>query len=294
MTDTDQEAVDAGPVIKSQWQLFRRRFFRHKPAIVSLVVLVVLYVLCFAAPLIAPFEKNEQDVLLGISGPSAEHWFGTDSIGRDYFTEVLYAGQISLKIGIGVAFISTFVGVVIGALAGFFGSWLDQLLMRTTDLFLIVPAIAILAVALQRFGTSDLTIILVLAAVFWMTIARVVRGQVLSLREKEYVDAARVAGAGSMRIIARHILPNSLGPIVVNATLSIGIAIIVESTLSFLGFGIQPPQTSWGRMLDNAKGNYEFNSHLLYFPALAVLITVLTINFIGDALRDALDPESVK
>jgi peptide/nickel transport system permease protein len=164
--------------------------------------------------------------------------------------------------------------------------------MRLTDLFLIVPAIAVLAIALKKFGSTDTVIIFVLAGLGWMQIARVVRGQVLAVKEKEFVEAARAAGASNTRIITRHVLPNSIGPIVVNATLGVAAAIVAESTLSFLGFGVQKPQTSWGNLLYDAKGNYDFDTHLLYFPGLFILLTVLCINFVGDGMRDALDPQS--
>jgi peptide/nickel transport system permease protein len=239
-----------------------------------------------------PQDPNQQDLLLGTSPPSAEHWFGTDQIGRDYFARVIYAGQISLKIGLAVALLSTAVGTVTGSVAGFFGRWIDQLLMRFTDLFLIIPAIAILAIMLKKFGNTDTVIILVLAGLGWMQVARVVRGQVLSVKEKEFVEAARAAGSTNKRIISRHVLPNCVGPIVVNATLAVAIAIVAESTLSFLGFGVQKPETSWGNLLYDAKGNYAFDTHLLYFPGLFILITVLCINFVGDGLRDAFDPQS--
>jgi peptide/nickel transport system permease protein len=205
----------------------------------------------------------------------------------------MFAGQISLKIGFAVALIATLTGTLFGSLAGFFGRWVDQLLMRLTDLFLVVPAIAILAIAIRKFGNKDFTIVLVLASLGWMYIARVVRGQVLSIKEKEYVDAARASGASSLRIIVRHVLPNTIGPILVNATLGIAAAIVIESTLSFLGFGVQPPTTSWGRMLNDARGTVGTpKAHLIYFPGLALLITVLAVNYIGDGLRDAFDPES--
>ncbi len=280
------------PPARSQWQLFRRRFFRHKLAVVGLCLLVFLYVAVFSASLWVPQSPTDQDVLAGTLPPSAEHWFGTDQLGRDYFSRVIYAGQISLKIGLAVALISTAVGTVTGSLAGYFGRWIDQLLMRLTDLFLIVPAIAVLAIALKKFGSTDGVIILVLAGLGWMQVARVVRGQVLAVKEKEFIDAARAAGASHTRIITRHVLPNCIGPIVVNATLAVAAAIVAESTLSFLGFGVQKPQTSWGNLLFDAKGNVQFDEHLLYFPGLFILLTVLFVNFVGDGLRDGLDPQS--
>ncbi len=296
---------------RSQWQLFRRRFLRHKLAMFGLILLVILCVAIFFADLWVPQDPRELDLITGVQPPSSEHWFGTDNNGRDYFARVIYAGQISLKIGLAVALISTFVGTVTGALAGFFGRWVDQLLMRITDLFLIVPGIAVLAVGLKftqsnenpvgrfvlgdggepRFGTDSI-IIFVLAMLGWMQVARVVRGQVLSVKEKEFVEAARAVGASNFRIITRHLLPNCIGPIVVNATLAIAVAIVAESTLSFLGFGVQPPETSWGQMLEDAKANISFNEHLLYFPGLFILLTVLCVNFVGDGLRDAFDPQS--
>jgi peptide/nickel transport system permease protein len=250
-------------------------------------------VVCFGAKLFAPYDPSAQDLLLGPVGPRAEHWFGTDELGRDVLSRILYAGQISLKIGITVALISTVVGTAVGAVAGYMGKTVDQALMRLTDLFLIVPGIAILAIALKKFGNDDLTIILVLAGLFWMYVARVVRGQVLSLKEKEFVEAARASGASSSRIVLKHLLPNVVGPIVVNATLSVAGAIITESTLSFLGFGVQPPKTSWGNMLSDAEGYIGTSrAYLLYFPGLMILLTVLAVNFLGDGLRDAFDPQS--
>jgi peptide/nickel transport system permease protein len=288
-------APTAEPVPRTQWQLFRRRFLRHRLAVISAVVLVMLYALCFTAKWWVPMDPNKQDLLLGPVSPRGAHWFGTDELGRDQFARIIYAGQISLKIGIAVALISTIAGAALGAVAGFYGKLTDQLLMRVTDLFLVVPAIAILAIALRRFGKSDTTIILVLAGLFWMYVARIVRGQVLSIKEKEFVEAARAAGASSPRIILRHILPNIIGPIVVNATLGVATAIITESTLSFLGFGVQPPRTSWGNMLSTAEGYVGTSTaYLLYFPGLAILLTVLAVNFLGDGLRDAFDPQSEK
>jgi len=282
-------------VVRSQWRLFIRRFLRHRMAVVSIVVLILICVACFGAKWLAPYPKNHQDLLLGPVGPSSEHWFGTDNLGRDQLTEIMYAGQISLAIGFGVALISTLVGTVVGALAGYFGKWSDQALMRLTDLFLVVPAIAILAIAIKKFGDSVSTIVLILAALGWMYIARIVRSQVLALKEREFVEAARASGASRTRIIVRHLVPNMMGPIMVNATLAIAAAIITESTLSFLGFGVQPPTTSWGRMLSDAEGYVGGDkAYLLYFPGLALLLVVLAVNFIGDGLRDAFDPQATR
>jgi peptide/nickel transport system permease protein len=292
------EVSEAITVHRSQWEMFRRRFARHRMAVISIAVLVFLVIVCFGASLFAPYHTTgqgglPQDLLLGPIGPNGQHWFGTDELGRDQLSRLLYAGQISLKIGLAVALLSTVLGTTVGAVAGYVGKATDQALMRTTDLFLIVPQIAILAIALKKFGRDNNTIILVLAALFWMYDARVVRGQILSLKEKEFVEAARASGASSTRIVIKHLLPNVIGPIVVNATLAVAGAIITESTLSFLGFGVQAPATSWGNMLSDAEGYVGTDkAYLLYFPGLAILLTVLAVNFLGDGLRDAFDPQS--
>jgi peptide/nickel transport system permease protein len=297
---------------RTQWQLFFRRFFKHKLAVISLVVLALLAFACFGASIVAPYPESQTDIFLGPTPPSSEHWMGTDELGRDQLSEILYAGQLSLKIGFAVAIVSTLIGMTFGAVAGFFGGWVDNLLMRITDLVLIVPSLLILALLLSYVRVNDqflwwdlgdsflgieigidIPIILILAFVGWTYIARVVRGQVLSLKEKEFVEAARAAGGKNSRIIVRHILPNTVSTIMVNATLAIAAAIVTESTLSFLGFGVQKPLNSWGRMLYDAKGTVGTDKvYLLYFPGLFLLVTVLAVNFLGDGLRDAFDPKA--
>jgi peptide/nickel transport system permease protein len=293
------------PRARSQWQLFLRRFLHHKLAVASLLILMLLCLTVAFAPQVAFFKPNPTPLPLGdaYSPPSLVHWFGTDELGRDVMTRLMYAGRVSLTVGLLVAIFSSLIGVTIGSIAGFFGGWADQLLMRLTDLFLIVPAIAIVAMAQKGLvgrtlpivgKVSSTTLIVgILSFLFWQTIARVTRGLFLSLKEKEYIEAARASGASSFRIITRHILPNIIGPIAVNTTLVVGYAIVLESTLSFLGFGIQPPQVSWGTMLygsENAIGTPH--AYLLYFPGLCLLVTVLCVNFLGDGLRDAFDPQS--
>jgi peptide/nickel transport system permease protein len=289
-------AVGAEAVPRTQWQLFWRRFFRHKLAVGSMIVLALLCFACFGARFVAPYKINTIDIgLVGDAhGPSWKHWFGTDELGHDQLSVLLYAGQISLRIGLAVAAFSTVLGVIIGAAAGYFGSVIDRSLSAITDLFLVVPQLALLAVALTYFGRGPTTIIMVLALLGWTYIARVVRGQVLALKEKEFVEAARASGASSWRIIIRHILPNLVGAIMVNLTLSVAVAIVAESTLSFLGFGINPPSNSWGLMLSNNETavNDFGKMHLLLFPGLFLLITVICVNFLGDGLRDAFDPQA--
>jgi len=283
----------AAETSRSQWALTRRRFFRHRLAVTGLVVIALLAVLCYGAPWIAPYSDNQQDLLLGATGPSAEHWLGTDDLGRDFLSRLLFAGRVSLSVGLGVGVLSTLVGVVLGSLAGYLGGWADEVIMRLVDLFLIVPAIAVLALALRGLGSSPITIVFVLSALGWTVIARVARSQVLSLREKEFVDAAIVLGASTPRILIRHMVPNLAGVIAVNVSLAVAAAIITESTLSFLGFGVQPPESSWGNMLSQASGLLGTPAmHLLIFPGVFILVTVLAVNFIGDGLRDAFDPHA--
>ena len=282
---------------RSQWQLFRRRFLRHRLAVAAAVVLFLLGLCAVFAPALAPYPLNPtldaETLLQGGKGPSADHWFGTDELGRDQLTRVLFAGRISLVIGLAVAVVSTAFGTAVGALAGWFGGWLDQVLMRFTDLFLVVPGLAILMIAQKGLGGSLTTIVLIVSFLFWQTIARVVRGVFLSLKEREFVEAARAAGASGLRIVARHLLPNTVGPIAVNTTLAVGSAILTESTLSFLGFGVQPPTASWGSMVAQSKGSIGTPlAYLIFFPGLAILLTALAVNFLGDGLRDALDPQS--
>lgn len=307
---TAEAAPDlADEAVRSQWRLFLRRFLRHRPAVLALLVLLGLYVAVLFAEQVSPYpinpELNAETLADSYKPPNAEHWFGTDENGRDVLTRVIHAGRVSLNVGLFVALISGVLGVAIGSIAGFFGGVLDQVLMRTTDLFLLVPSIAILSMSQQGLSTKELPVfgrisptvlmILILSLLFWMQMARVVRGLILSLKEKEFVDAARASGASSFRIITRHILPNIIGPIAVNITLVVGLAIVAESTVSFLGFGLKPPAVSWGTMLNNGESTIGTpNAYLIYFPGLALLLTVLCVNFLGDGLRDAFDPQSGK
>ena len=287
-------APGSEPVVRTNWQVFRRRFFRHKLALVSLAILAILMIACFGAPWLAPYKQNTQNLLLGDTGPSAKHWLGTDDLGRDQLSEIMYAGRISLTIGLVVAFLSTVVGVTVGAVAAYAGKATDHALSAVTDLFLILPDLALLAVAILILGQNPTSIIIVLAALSWMYVARIVRAQVLSLKEKEFVEAARASGASTTRILLRHIIPNCTGTIMVNATLAIAAAVGAEAVLSFLGFGVQPPQNSWGRMMSDSEAYAASLSkfYLILFPGLALLLTVLAVNFLGDALRDAFDPQS--
>jgi ABC-type dipeptide/oligopeptide/nickel transport system permease subunit len=287
---------------RSQWAYARRRFMRHRLALGSLIVLVGIFLCGIFASVIAPYSYREIpytelagvsviDVKQVLSPPSTKHLFGTDSAGRDTFSRTLYGIRTSARVGILVGVLSTIIGTIIGGLAGFYGGWIDNLLMRLTDLFLTLPLLAVLLTASKFLGSSTPTkLAFLLAALIWTPIARVVRGSFLSLREKEYVEAARAAGSGDVRIMLRHMLPNTVGPIVVAATLTIGVAILLEATLSFLGFGIEPPTAALGALLNDGQDTGIEQWWLVTFPGLVIVLIVLCINFIGDGLRDALDP----
>ena len=277
---------------RSQWQLARRRFFRHKLAIASLIILALLFGAAIFAEQITTFEYSEQDFEHAGMGPTFEHnhFFGTDQLGRDYFTRVVFGIRTSARVAFLVAFLSTIAGTIIGAISGYFGGWVDNLLMRATDLVLTLPPLAVLLVASALLGQgSPYRVAIILAALYWTTLARIVRGTFLSLREKEYVEAAKALGASDFRIMFRHMLPNAMGPIVVNATLVIAIAILVEAVLSFLGFGVQPPTPALGTLISKGAGLVS-QWWLVTFPGLTIVLICLCINFIGDGLRDALDP----
>jgi ABC-type dipeptide/oligopeptide/nickel transport system permease subunit len=277
--------------VRSQWSYARMRFFRHRLALIGLIGLVIIFGAGIFANFVAPYGYAQIDLAHILQGPSRAHYFGTDALGRDQFTRVVWGIRTSMEVGVFVAFLSTFVGLIIGAVAGFLGGWMDNLLMRFTDLVLTLPLLAVLLTATTLLGQgSQWRVSLILVFFFWTTTARVVRGVYLSLREKEYVEAAKASGAGDMRLMFRHILPNTLGPIVVNATLAVGTAILVEAALSFLGFGIKPPTPSLGVLVSDAQANPQ-QWWLTIFPGLTIVAIVLCVNFVGDGLRDALDPQ---
>lgn len=293
--------------IRSQWSYARQRFLRHRLAMIGLVSLLIIFAAGAFANYVAPYSFEQIDLTNVLHGPTlkAHHLFGTDEIGRDYLSRVIYGIRTSEQVGLFVAFVSTLFGLILGAVAGYYGGWIDNLLMRVTDLVLTLPALAILltaaalietstskfAKAINHFG-DQWTITFILTGFFWTGIARIVRGIFLSLREKEYVEAAKASGAGDMRIIFRHMLPNTLGPVVVNATLAVATAIITEAALSFLGFGIKPPNATLGGLLNDGRDYATAGKWwLTVMPGLVLVLIVICVNFVGDGLRDALDPQ---
>ena len=278
--------------VRSQWAYARKRFLRHRLAMASSIVLLGFIVVGIFAPLIAPYTWAHYDLTVILQSPTSagHHFFGTDQIGRDYFSGVILGIRTSLEIGISVALLSSIFGLLVGAAAGYFGGWIDNLLMRVTDLVLTLPALAILLVVSALLGQSPWwRVALILAAFYWTGLSRIVRGVFLSLREKEYVEAAKASGSGNFRIMFRHILPNTLGPIIVNGTLAVATAILAEAALSFLNFGIKPSTPSLGKLVSAGQQNPQA-WWLTVFPGLVIVLIVLCINFVGDGLRDALDP----
>lgn len=268
------------------WENFKR----HKIAVLASVVFILMALACFAAPLIAPYEFDAINLKAIRQPPSAGNWLGTDDLGRDLLTRILYGGRISITIGLLSALVGTGLGALIGAIAGYYGGTVDNLLMRFTDIAYSIPTLPLLIV-LSSFSNSAVPVmVLIIGFLSWMPTARVVRGSVLSAKEKEYVEAAHMIGAPDRVIIWQHILPNIAGPIIVGATLGVGNAIIIESSLSFLGLGVQPPTPTWGNMLMDSQATMASKPWLTIFPGLAILLIVLAVNFIGDGLHDALDP----
>ncbi len=278
----------------TQWQLARRKFFQHKLAMTSLVILVFVFTAAMLADWIAPYGFAQPDVPNRSQPPTFEnsHFFGTDKIGRDYFSRTLYGTRTSVYVAFIVAGLSTAIGAVIGGIAGYYGGAVDNILMRITDLFLTIPFLAILLVLSAFLGAgSPLRVAIILGLLFWTGLARIVRGEFLSLREKEFVEAAKVLGASDKRIIFRHILPNTMGPIIVNATLTVAAAILVEAALSFLGFGVQPPFPALGVLIAEGQDSLTTLWWLATFPGLTIVLIALCINFVGDGMRDAFDPK---
>jgi peptide/nickel transport system permease protein len=288
----------------SLWQETGRRFRRHRLAMVGSVILVALVLSVLVGPLVWRLPINDIDFKAKLKGPSWSHPLGTDDLGQDLLARMLYGGRISLAVGIAAMLIAISIGTAIGAISGFMGGTVDQTLMRITDMFLALPGLPLLLLIVYLFRDSlrkmfgpeagvFILIVAVIGGLRWMQVARLVRAQFLSLREKEFVESARSLGARPIRQVIRHILPNSMGPVIVAGTIDVAAAIIAESTLSFLGLGFPPDIPTWGRILFDAKDNLDFAPHWALFPGTAIFLTVLSINYIGDGLRDALDPRKV-
>ena len=290
--------------VYSPWRETWRRYSRHKLAVVSAFLLLVLILAVLLGPFLWRVKMSDIDIVAGLQGPSLAHPFGTDDLGQDILARMIYGGRISLAVGLAAMLVSVFIGTLIGALAGMSRGPLGHGLMWLTDLFLSLPQLPLLLLLIYLFrdglkqvfgpeGGIFILIVLVIGGLRWMPVARLVRAQFLSIREKEFVEAARALGASPVRQVVRHILPNALGPVIITGTIDVAAAIIAESTLSFLGLGFPPDTPTWGRLLYDAKDFLDIGPHWALFPGGAIFIAVVAINFIGDGLRDALDARRV-
>jgi peptide/nickel transport system permease protein len=269
---------------------FWARLKRNRMAMTGLALVAGLFVVSLFAPWLAPYDPNSINLKEVLMPPSPGHLLGTDTLGRDVLSRIIFGSRVSLKVGFVAVGLATLIGLLVGALAGYYGGWVDQGLMRLVDLMLCFPAFFLILAVIAVLEPSIWNIMAVIGLTSWMGVARLVRAEFLSLREREFVTAARALGAGDARLITRHMLPNALAPVMVSATLGVAGAILTESALSFLGLGVQPPTPSWGNILTAGKDNIEIAWWLSVFPGLAILITVMSYNLLGEGIREAIDP----
>jgi peptide/nickel transport system permease protein len=269
---------------------FWNRFLKNKMAVAGSLVVLLLFAVSLLAPWIAPFDPNEIDLAQVLAAPSSAHLFGTDQLGRDVLSRMIWGARISLKVGFVATGIAILVGAILGAVSGYYGRWVDAVIMRFVDIMLCFPAFFLILAVIAILEPSIWNIMIIIGLTGWMGITRLVRADFISLKERDFVLAARVIGAGDMRIIFIHILPNAMASILVAATLGVAGAILTESALSFLGIGVQPPTPSWGNILTAGKDNIDIAWWLSLYPGLAILITVLGYNLLGEGIRDSLDP----
>ncbi|MFP6833504.1 MAG: ABC transporter permease [Porticoccaceae bacterium] len=267
---------------------------KNRLALSGLVILLFLIIISLLTPWIAPYSYEEQNLMLGATAPSAAHWLGTDIFGRDMLTRIMYGGRVSLMVGFIATAVALVIGILWGAVAGFVGGRLDAVMMRIVDIMYALPFMIFIVLLMVVFGRNILLLFVAIGAVEWLTMARIVRGQVMTLRKQEFVEAAYSMGLSKWAIIRRHIIPNTLGPVIVYTTLTIPSVMLLEAFLSFLGLGIQPPQSSWGLLINYGVETMEEYPWLLIFPGITLSLTLFALNFLGDGLRDALDPRASK
>lgn len=284
-------AIDSQSIaVRSPWRMAWQRFLRHRVAVAGTIILLVIVFSAIAAPLLRPYDPDRSHIQTMLEAPSRTYPMGTDELGRDQLTRILYGGRVSLAIGLTSMAVAVTLGTIVGALAGYYGGITDNALMRGTDLVLSFPRLFVLILLASLLSPGVRTIVIAIGLLSWMDIARLVRASFLSLKRKEFIEAARSYGATDRRIALLHLLPNALGPIIVAATLGTARAIVTESGLSYLGLGVQPPTATWGTMLRNAQDQMAIAPWTAIFPGLMIFLSVMAINFMGDGLRDALDP----
>jgi len=269
---------------------FRKRFWKNRMAVAGSVIVVLLFIVSLLAPWFAPYDPNAIDLKIVLAPPSGGHPFGTDPLGRDVLSRMIWGAGISLKVGFVATGIALLIGTMLGAVAGYYGRWVDAVIMRFVDIMLCFPSFFLILAVIALLEPSIWNIMIVIGLTGWMGVTRLVRADFISLKERDFVQAARVIGAGDLRIIFLHILPNAMASVLVTATLGVAGAILTESALSFLGIGVQPPTPSWGNILTAGKDNIDIAWWLSFYPGLAILVTVLGYNLLGEGIRDALDP----
>lgn len=306
MTTTEEPTIDleALPTIESEgmaekpiplWKLSLRRFVRHRLALASAIILFVIVFCAVFADWIAPYGETEIVPGQVFKEPGGDFLLGSDSVGRDNFSRLLYGGRISLLVGVSVAFLSSLIGTTVGLVAGYFGGLTDTILMRFTDTILSLPSLMVVIILARILGGSVLDVVLVLVVIGWMPLARIIRGQVLALKEREFIEAARALGTPTSQIMRKHLLPNLIGLVTVDASLAVAGAILAEATLGYLGLGVDAASTAtWGNMIGNSEGFINTAWWLVIFPGAAIVVTALAANFVGDGLRDAFDPTQSK
>lgn len=290
MSTTIHKAERERTLWNDAWRRLRKNVF----AMIGLAGLVFIVIVAIFAPRLAPYDPNLQDYTATMLGPNRDHWLGTDNFGRDILSRIMYGARISLRLGLFGTILGASVGSLLGAVAGYFGGWIDSLIMRLLDVQMAFPGILLAVIVIAVMGVSDTNVIIAIGVFSIPTFARVIRGSFLVLREQDYVSAAKSIGAGSNRILFRHLLPNSLSPILVLSTLRLGTAILTAASLGFLGLGVRPPSPEWGTMLSEGRNYMQLAPHIAVFPGLAILLTVVALNLVGDGLRDALDPRTRK
>ncbi|QZY54068.1 ABC transporter permease [Crassaminicella profunda] len=288
--ENDREKEKIARPSMTYWQDAWRRLKKNKLAMLGLFMIVIIFALAIVGPLFSAHTYSEQNLLRGNEGPSADHWFGTDAHGRDLFVRVLYGARISLAVAVIATLVNFCIGVVYGGISGYMGGKVDNVMMRIVDVISTIPLVLYAIILMVVIGSGLKSIIITLGTIYWVKMARIVRGQVLSLKEQEYVMAAKTLGASTWRILLRHLIPNAMGVIIVTMTMQIPSAIFTESFLSFIGLGVSAPMSSWGSLASDALGGLRSYPYQLFFPSAAICITMLAFNFLGDGLRDALDP----
>ena len=285
-----QAAAYGGMTRQTQFGNIRRRFLRNKLALMGLVMITIVFLTAIFAPIVATHPPKAQDLTITLQTPSSEHWLGTDELGRDVFSRIVYGTRIAVSVGLASIFLALVIGVVLGSISGYIGKVWDTLIMRVADVFFAFPLIIGAVVIILVVGRGVMPVILAIGLFSWATVARLLRSSILSIRESEYVEAARSLGAGKWRIVTRHVLPNSMAPVLVYAMVSVATAIVAQASLSYLGVGVPPDVPDWGNMIAAGQKFFGFKDYLWFFPSMAVVFTVLGFVFVGDGMRDALDP----